>query len=87
MATVGRKKKEPDLTHYSGRLAHRVRGLREAAGMDVERLALRVTQAGYQVAAQTIYGWENGKNSIPVDVLPALAEALGVSIRKLVPIE
>jgi transcriptional regulator with XRE-family HTH domain len=55
--------------------------------MDVERLALRVTQAGYQVAAQTIYGWENGKNSIPVDVLPALAEALGVSIRKLVPIE
>lgn len=69
---MGRKRREVDTTVYSGRLAERVRQLREAKGLSVEELADRV---GF--ATMTVYQWESGYRQINPDCYPALAKALG----------
>jgi len=84
---MAKPKKAANLETYSGRLAHRIRTLRERAGLDVERFSVTVTQAGYKVAVPTIYHWENGTNQPSLDALPYIAAALGVSVRTLLPKE
>lgn len=72
VSRVGRRRIEPDLSTYSGRLAARVRELREAKGWSIKRLA---DKAGIPVP--TLYGYENGGRDIPPDAYPRLAKALG----------
>lgn len=82
---LGRQPKEPDTTRYGGRLALRIRELREAAGLTVEQLAERITKAGYTTKTPTLYHWQNGTREPNIDALPAIARALKVSIADLMP--
>ena len=71
LPTVGRKRVEPDLTTYSGRLAARIRELRDERRLTVQEVA---DKSG--IPLYTLYGYENGRREIPLDLLPALAKAL-----------
>lgn len=81
-ATVGRARSEPDIERYSGRVAARVRTLRDARKWTVEQLAAKIG-----VADQTMYGYESGKRDIPPDLFPAIAAAFGLSVRGFLPAE
>lgn len=86
-ATVARQPKQVDESTYSGRLAVRIRALRNEAGMDVDTLAKAVTKKGYKVGTSTLYHWENGTLQPQLDALPALAKALKVDLLTLLPSE
>jgi len=73
---------EPDARMYSGRLAARLRTLREKAGLSIEDM---VSLTG--IPQRTLYSWEAGFRMPPYDTLPTLAEALGVKVRTLLPDE
>lgn len=74
-------RKEPDLQRYSGRLAHRLRILREKANITVPEMAEMIG-----VADRTYYGWESGKSEISADFYPFIAEALGKkSVHSIMP--
>jgi ribosome-binding protein aMBF1 (putative translation factor) len=69
---VGRKRKDPDTRTYSGKIAARVRELREAKGWTVQDLADRIG-----VTDGAAYAYENGDATIPPDLYPKLAKVLG----------
>jgi len=73
-------RKEPDTATYSGRFAVRLRTLREKAGLSIAELA-DITG----IHPKSLYDWEAGKPTFRLDVLPDLAEALGVKPRTLLP--
>ena len=75
-------RKEPDITMYTGRFAARLRMLRKKAGLTVEEM---VDKTG--IPAQTLYSWEQGKYTPPMETYPLLAETLGVKVRTLLPEE
>lgn len=79
-AGVGREPKKVSDKTYSGRLAIRIRELREAKGLDVRTVAKAL-----KVYPLTIYRWEDGTREMSNDYLPALAKVLGVSVRELMP--
>lgn len=72
VGTVGRRRVEPDLSTYAGRLAARIRELREAKNLKVHELADKLG-----VSAARIYAYESGEREIPTDLYPPLAKALG----------
>lgn len=78
--TVGRKRKEPDLKRYSGRLAARLRSLRERAGKTAEEMA-----DSLKVPISTYYAYENHNVALPTDLIPSVAKALGVNPRSVTP--
>jgi transcriptional regulator with XRE-family HTH domain len=75
-------RKEPDTRMYVGRFAVRLRTLRERAGLSIEDM---VDKTG--IPAQTLYSWEQGKYTPPMETYPLLAETLGVKVRTLLPEE
>jgi transcriptional regulator with XRE-family HTH domain len=81
-------KTEIDTSTYSGRMAARLRQLREAKGWTVaelqERINTRVPKA-MRVAQSTVHSWDSGGRSINSDYLPAIADALGLSIGGFMP--
>lgn len=79
---VGRKQKTPDVAVYSGRVAVRLRSLREERNWSVEKLAAKL-----KLPVQTIYNYEQGKRTIPPDLYPDLADAFGLSVRGFLPAE
>lgn len=83
--TVGRRKKEPDLSTYAGRAGARLRELREAKGWTVEQLAQKVNAEGFPVSEPGIYHWENGGSAIALEAVPVLARVFGKSIAKFLP--
>jgi len=84
---VGRRKREPDLTTYAGRVAARLRSLREEKGWTVEELVKRLQKAGLAVEAPTLYQWENGHRSVALEHVPALAAVFGKTVRAFLPPE
>ncbi len=80
-------KKPIDESTYAGRFAARLRALREKTGMTGQQMAEAVTQSGFEVKWRTYHHWECGQTEPPFDALPALAKALGKSIRTLMPEE
>ncbi len=60
---------------FSGR---RLRETRIAAGVSIERLALDLGRSAY-----SLYGYENGKVSPPVNVLAHAASLLGCKVDDL----
>lgn len=72
VARMGRARKLVDKTAFSGRVALRIRELREARQMTVEDLAER---AG--VTVNNLYAWESHRRVPSIDVLAKLAKALG----------
>lgn len=85
--TVGRRQREPDLTSYSGRVAARLRSLREERGWSVEELLSRLKQQKVRISLAAIYHYENGRRSIPPNLYPALAAIFGKSVRTFLPPE
>jgi transcriptional regulator with XRE-family HTH domain len=79
---AARKRKEVDTSTYSGRFAIRLRALRDKTGMSADEFAEK-----HGFARTTYYGWEIGTSVPPLDSFPKLAEALGVSVRTLMPKE
>ncbi len=83
---AGRQRKEPDTSTYSGRLAARIRELRDRAGLSVEDAVELMEVAGFPVKARSWYYWESGSNSPPVDAIPAIACTLKLkTVRALLP--
>lgn len=78
--SMGRKPSDPQLDSFAGRFAARIRELRVKRGKDADQIAdiLGVPLTTYRC-------WENGSRIPSVVVFPALAEALGVSVRSLLP--
>jgi transcriptional regulator with XRE-family HTH domain len=83
--TLARQLKQVDESTYSGRLAARIRALRNERKMDVETLAKAVTKKGYKLGTSTLYHWENGTLQPNIDAMPAMAKALGVTLTELFP--
>ena len=69
---MGRARAPVDSSTYSGKIAVRIRALREARGLSVEELA---DKAGIEV--KTLYSWESGHRDINPNNYPRLARALG----------
>lgn len=84
---VGRRKVQPDLTTYSGRVAAQLRSLREKSGWTVEETIERLERAGLQVARATYFQWEQGRRAIAIENLPALAQVFGKTVRSFLPAE
>lgn len=86
---VGRKRSEPDPETYSGRVALRLRRLREERGWSVKQLAAELAKVGKPVPVSTIYAYESGRNrggaDLPSDLYPAYAAAFGIGVRTLLP--
>lgn len=82
MGSMPRNANDPDEQSYSGRVAARLKELRLSKGKDIDDLA-----ATLGVSAKTVYQWESGRSSPQYDKLPAIAAALGCSIRQLFPAE
>lgn len=86
---VGRKRSEPDPKTYSGRVALRLRKLREERGWSVPRLQERLAASGKSVPVSSIYAYESGNDAggadLPSDLYPVYAQAFGIAVRTLLP--
>lgn len=71
-SVAGRRRVDVDTSTYTGKLAARVRQLREDKGFSIEDLADRVG-----ISAQTMYAYEANRRAIDPDLYPKLAKALG----------
>jgi transcriptional regulator with XRE-family HTH domain len=80
--SMGRKRKEPDEDTYSGRLAARVRKLREQSGKTAQEMA-----DALGVKLNTYYAYESGAISWPNELTPAFAKVLGFAPRTVYPID
>ena len=80
IGTMGRRRKEPDTSMYSGRLAARIRQLREEKFDLQEDFAAAVGRP-----VSVISAWETGRRQPRFNDLPAIASALGKSIRQILP--
>lgn len=83
--------KKPVATdNYSGRVAARLRALREERGWTVADLAERLNRQlpkDKRVANSTLHSWDNGSRTADPDYYPAFAKVFGLSIRGLLPSE
>jgi len=77
-----RKNDKIDTNTYCGRFAARLRMLREKEGLTVEELAEKTG-----IPMITLYTWECGRRTPVKEEFPALAEALNVNVRNLLPKE
>lgn len=78
--------KKPNRSTYLGRVAARLRELREQAGYtSAAKFAEAITNAGYEVHGQTVYGWEIGTSSPHVGAMPAITKALQIPIAEILP--
>mgnify|MGYP000020554983 CR=1 FL=1 len=80
-------RKEPDMETYSGRLAARIRKLRESTGRTTTEAAERMTKLGYEVSDTSFRHWENGTRTPKWDAMPFLAKALKVKVREVIPVK
>lgn len=86
--TVGRQRsKDPNTREYSGRVAARLRRLREDRGWTVETLVEKLELQEYSTTKATIYKYESGDLMLPWDKIPHFAAAFGVSIGHFLPKE
>ena len=83
--TMSPVRKEPNDSRYSGRVAKRIRELRDRKKLTVEDVVERMKQHGFSIAQPTFSQWETGRTKPSLDAFPALAKALGVPIRDLLP--
>ena len=62
---------------------HRVNQARLSAGMTQADVAYRLRERGHKANERSIRRWESGQHAPHANVVPALAEALGVTIDDL----
>ena len=77
---MGRKKREPDLTTYSGRVAHNLRTIRTNRGWTVDELAEKLG-----IKARALYAYENGTRSLDPDLYPFVARAFRMKLLDFLP--
>ena len=78
---MARPRKAIDTSTYTGRFAARLKMLRERTGMSVDELA---EKSG--ISRTTLYNWESGTYKAVIDdPLIAIAKALGIKVRTLLP--
>lgn len=82
--SMPRPASEPDVKTYLGRVALRLKLLRQAAKLGHDEAADKITKAGYEVTTSTIYRWEQGKTQPHVEALPAIAKAYRLKSGRLV---
>ena len=75
-----RPRKQLDTKTYEGRFAERLKMLRIKAKLTPEQIAEAIG-----VSATTVYRWESGLRQPQISDLPAIADALGVKARILLP--
>lgn len=79
---AGRPPEDLDTSTWQGRVGARLRELRLRAGLSTQEAAESV---GRTVAAWN--AWERGTRNLPVELLPEIAETLGVRVRTVLPNE
>ena len=84
---MGRKPKEPDLTTYRGRAANRLRELRAKKYRHQDDFVNALALRGVTITKATLSGWETGYRTPAIELLPVIADALGVNVRLLFPTE
>lgn len=85
---MGRKPSSPDSSTYAGRVAARLRELREKKGLTVEHMVNSLnTLHGANIKPVTYYTYEAGSRDLPLNLFPAVASVLGTSIAKFLPPE
>lgn len=77
---LGRARVEPDTRTFSGRVAARIRALRDKRGMTVDDLADKIG-----IEPSTLYGYESGSRKPDPDLYPKFAEAFGISVTAFLP--
>lgn len=77
---MGRRRKTVDQSTYSGRVAVRLRELRERAGKTVPEMAKAL-----RIPVTTYYNLENATTIVPLDLIPRICTVLGVPCRKFFP--
>jgi transcriptional regulator with XRE-family HTH domain len=85
VGSMPRPATEPDPDSYLGRVAMRLKALREAAGLEPDEAATKISRAGYKVGMSTVYRWEQGRTQPHIEALPAIAKAYGVTARVVLP--
>jgi len=78
-------KKEVDMTTYSGRIAAKMRIVREKKQLDAAKVAKRMTKFGWPITMAAYRHWENGTRKQNVDAIPYIAKALGVKPHDILP--
>ena len=76
-----RPKRKPDLSTYAGRVAARLRELRESKGWSIADVQQRLARRRHKIPASTLYAYERGKAGkgidLPVDLIPVVAALYG----------
>ncbi len=85
--TMTPARKMPEMDSYSGRLGYRLRKLRNNAKLSIDEVAERMEKFGYTIKPNTFRHWEIARTSPPWDAVPAIAKALKVKPRELVPVK
>lgn len=81
-------KRKIDTKRYSGRVAARMRALREERGWLVRELAVEINRLlppAKRVEASTVHGWDNGNRTIDPDLYPTIARVFSLSIAEFLP--
>lgn len=81
-------KRKIDTTRYSGRIAARLRSLREERGWLVGKLAEEINRllpADSRVAVSTVHHWDNGGRKLDPDLYPILAKVFGMTVAEFLP--
>lgn len=86
-SVMGRRLSEPDLSTYRGRFAARLRELRQKKFATQREFADALLLHGLEVSLIAISTWERGERCPDVAVFPAIAAALDVAPRLLLPLE
>lgn len=84
---MGRSRKEPDMSTYSGRIAARFRELRVQNYETLDEYRLVLDRHGLQIPLQTLYKYEQGTTNINPDYYPVIAKSLGKTVRSFLPAE
>lgn len=80
-----RPKNEPNTDTYRGKVGAAIRARREALDISVTDIIKALAAEKLKVKEGTYYAWEQGRNAVPIDSLPALSIALRTTIKKLLP--
>ena len=84
----GRKPNKVSGKSFRQKVARRIRERRLELQLRAEVVATDVSnQLGRSVSVQTWYHWEKATHPFDIDVLPAIAKALRLTPRKLLPDE
>ncbi len=80
-------KKPVETSSYSGRVAARLRTLREERDWHVSDLVARINKIlkDGELAQSTIHGWDNGSRKIDPDYYPTIARVFGITVLDFLP--